>query len=245
MSRVHFIGGEKGGVGKSMTARVLAQFLIDEGRPFVGFDADSSHSTFARFYDEFSAQITVEEYESLDQILQAAEDYPDSDIIIDLAAQTSKSLERWIDDSDAFAAFEELGKEVFYWHVMDDGADSIRLLDSLLDQQSFGSVQLVIVLNEGRGGKFQIFEQSEAHRKAQGRYARFVRLPKMAAPQAQKIDFNNMSFWAAANNRKMFSIGERQRVRAWLKKTYTSLREALESPSQTETPKEEAVLSEY
>ena len=34
MGKVHFIGGEKGGVGKSMTARVLAQYYIDHERPF-------------------------------------------------------------------------------------------------------------------------------------------------------------------------------------------------------------------
>ena len=27
---IHFIGGEKGGVGKSLTARVLAQYMIDK-----------------------------------------------------------------------------------------------------------------------------------------------------------------------------------------------------------------------
>ena len=112
---------------------------------------------------------------------------------------------------------------------MDDGADSIRLLESLLDQQAFNEIQLVVVQNQGRGGNFSKFESSEAYRKAQGRYAKFVTLPKLAAPQAQKIDFNNMSFWAAANNREMFSIGERQRVRAWLKKVYNALKDAIGS----------------
>ena len=31
---LNFIGGEKGGVGKSVTARVLAQYFIDKGRLF-------------------------------------------------------------------------------------------------------------------------------------------------------------------------------------------------------------------
>ena len=30
MSRIHFVGGEKGGVGKSVVARLLAQYYIDE-----------------------------------------------------------------------------------------------------------------------------------------------------------------------------------------------------------------------
>ena len=30
MANIHLIGGEKGGVGKSVVARVLAQYMIDQ-----------------------------------------------------------------------------------------------------------------------------------------------------------------------------------------------------------------------
>ena len=40
MANIHLIGGEKGGVGKSVVARVLAQYMIDKDIPFVGFDTD-------------------------------------------------------------------------------------------------------------------------------------------------------------------------------------------------------------
>ena len=43
MASINFIGGEKGGVGKSVTARVLAQYYIDKGLAFTGFDTDRSH----------------------------------------------------------------------------------------------------------------------------------------------------------------------------------------------------------
>ena len=43
MAHIHFIGGEKGGVGKSLVARVLAQCLIDRNLPFLGFDTGRSH----------------------------------------------------------------------------------------------------------------------------------------------------------------------------------------------------------
>jgi len=48
MSSLNFIGGEKGGVGKSVVARVLAQYFIDNELPFTGFDTDRSHTTFTR-----------------------------------------------------------------------------------------------------------------------------------------------------------------------------------------------------
>ena len=33
MANIHLIGGEKGGVGKSLVARILAQYLIDKELP--------------------------------------------------------------------------------------------------------------------------------------------------------------------------------------------------------------------
>jgi hypothetical protein len=42
MNKIHLIGGEKGGVGKSVVARVAAQYMIDKSIPFVGFDTDRS-----------------------------------------------------------------------------------------------------------------------------------------------------------------------------------------------------------
>ena len=50
MANIHLIGGEKGGVGKSVVARVLAQYMIDKEIPFVGFDTDKSHGSLMRFY---------------------------------------------------------------------------------------------------------------------------------------------------------------------------------------------------
>jgi cellulose biosynthesis protein BcsQ len=40
VTNIHLIGGEKGGVGKSVVARLLAQYLIDRQMPFLGFDTD-------------------------------------------------------------------------------------------------------------------------------------------------------------------------------------------------------------
>jgi hypothetical protein len=60
MGRVHFIGDEKGGVGKSLVARVLAQYFIDHERPFFGFDLDQSHATFPRFYRDYTVRCSSE-----------------------------------------------------------------------------------------------------------------------------------------------------------------------------------------
>ena len=57
MSQIHFIGGEKGGVGKSLVSRVLAQYFIDRGLPFLGFDTDRSHGALLRFYGDYASPV--------------------------------------------------------------------------------------------------------------------------------------------------------------------------------------------
>lgn len=43
MNHIHFIGGEKGGVGKSVMALLLAQYYIDRDIEFNGYDTALSH----------------------------------------------------------------------------------------------------------------------------------------------------------------------------------------------------------
>ena len=69
---IHFIGGEKGGVGKSLMARVIAQYLIDKELPFLGFDTDRSHGVLMRFYSAYASPVAIDKVESLDVIVEAA-----------------------------------------------------------------------------------------------------------------------------------------------------------------------------
>ncbi|MEL0623387.1 mobilization protein [Marinomonas arenicola] len=223
MSKVHFVGGEKGGVGKSMTARVLAQYYIDNERPFLGFDCDSSHATFSRFYQDFSSPIIIGEEDSLDGMLAAIEEYPDRDLIIDLAAQAAQPLGVWIEETDVFGLLDEMGYQVCLWHVMDDGADSVALLEQLLTRYQQPSVDFIVVQNFGRGSDFSRFQKSDTYKQATERDALILELAKLQTKLTQKIDFNSSSFWSVANDRSIMNIAERQRMKVWLRKVYEEL----------------------
>ncbi|MBT8440642.1 MAG: mobilization protein, partial [Gammaproteobacteria bacterium] len=68
MSRIHFIGGEKGGVGKSVITRLLAQYYIDREVPFRVYDADLSHGAMMRYYADFSAPVDINRFDNADSI---------------------------------------------------------------------------------------------------------------------------------------------------------------------------------
>jgi len=81
-SNIHLIGGEKGGVGKSMVSRLVAQYLIDRAIPFLGFDSDRSHGALLRFYAGYASPVVVDRYESLDAIAEAAVEEPERRILV-------------------------------------------------------------------------------------------------------------------------------------------------------------------
>lgn len=224
MSRIHFIGGEKGGVGKSVVSRVLAQYFIDRGIPFVGFDTDASHGTFSRFYQEYASPIQAGKYESLDRIPELAVSDPSKHIIVDLAAQTDEAFTDWLETSGVLELLKESEVRVDYWHVMDDGKDSYDLLAKLFGR-FHDRLNYFIVLNHGRGERFDGFLSSDTCRRARALDATIVELPKLHAASMQKIDHSNSSFWAAANNTEGNPLGimDRQRVRIWLKKLYAGM----------------------
>jgi hypothetical protein len=229
MTSLNFIGGEKGGVGKSVTARVLAQYFIDKGRPFIGFDTDRSHTSFARFYADYASPVIVDSYEGLDLIAGGFEETPAEgdrrSVIVDLAAQTAAPLARWIKDSDLLPLLGEIGVTVNFWHLADTGKDSVELLDRLLNTYGAGPNYLV-VKNLGRGSDFSLLEESSALKKALVLGGKIVALQELHEGSMRKIDRRNASFWAAMNDRAgPDSLGmlERQRVKTWLRATYETL----------------------
>ncbi|WP_295442787.1 mobilization protein [uncultured Thiodictyon sp.] len=219
MSKIHFVGGEKGGVGKSVLARLLAQYHIDHQLPFAAFDTDRSHGALLRFYADYSRLIVLDEFESADQLMEAALE-ADQDILVDLAAQTSLPLHRWIEQNDLLQLATEESIPVVFWHVMDDGADGIALLAALCDRYE-GNAAYVAVKNYGRGRDFSAFDSSPISARAQGLGARTLDLPELHAATMRKIDHQGASLWAGANNKDSgLGLMDRQRVKVWLRRVY-------------------------
>ncbi|SAL33444.1 conjugal transfer protein TraL [Caballeronia udeis] len=223
MSYIHFIGGEKGGVGKSLVARVLAQHFVDQNIPFMGFDTDKSHGALLRFYADFAAPAVLDRHDSLDPIIEHALADPQRRILVDLAAQTQQSLGKWLDDADVLGLAQEHGLTLTWWHVMDAGRDSVGLLRQWLDQFG-GRIKLVIVLNEIRGDRFEILETSGELARAEALGASVISLRRLPDTTMQKIDQHGASFWAAVNHPDRATSGlgllERQRVKVWLNRAY-------------------------
>ena len=226
MSSIHFIGGEKGGVGKSLTSRLLAQYMIDQQIPFLGFDTDRSHGALLRFYEGFASPVVLDKREAFDVVVEAATENPERRILVDLAAQTHEPLVQWIDDAGVIELAQELGVTLTYWHVMDAGKDSVDLLGKLLDR--FGaSLQYVLVRNQVRGADFAVLDQSALQDKAMALGAKVITLKKLHEGVVNKIDADSSSFWKATQSEPGgLGLMDRQRLKMWLRDAYREIESA-------------------
>jgi hypothetical protein len=225
ITQIHLIGGEKGGVGKSMVARLLAQYFIDHSLAFTGFDADRSHGALLRFYSGYASPVLVDQYESLDAIVEAATREPERRILVDLAAQTGEPLTRWMDESQLLTVAAELNLNIRYWHVMDTGRDSVDLLRQLLERYQ-SRLNYVLVQNQLRGSHFRIFDESGLAARAQEYNARSICIRRLHESTMIKIDAASSSFWAASRPEDQttgLGVLERQRLNTWLQAAYEAI----------------------
>lgn len=223
MSTIHFVGGEKGGVGKSVFSRLLSQYFLDTDQLYIGLDADQSHGTLSRFYQDFTRPINLDSFESTDQIMEIALE-GDQNVLIDLPAQSERFLDRWMEENGVLEMCEEMQIPFIYWYVVDDGVDSSRLLKNFL--KKYGSrMACVVVKNRGCGTNFAATDAVlAAVDMACDKVLAQVELPALHDETMRKIDALSFSFWGAENIKGSdiphLSLMERQRTRVWVKKAY-------------------------
>ncbi len=221
---MHFVGGEKGGVGKSVVARLLSQRFIDRAVPFAGIDGDLSSGALLRYYGDFTQQVDLGVTDSADQIMDRALG-ADRRVLVDLPAQSARSLWTWLSGANVFAFAREMGVYVTFWHVTDGGFASVSEIEHALDLFG-GEAQHVVVKNQGRSRDFSQFEESTARRRLTELAGRVIELPELDASAMYAIDRFGSSFWAAihrTDGEAALKPLDRQRVRLWLDRCYAEL----------------------
>ncbi|MDP9152333.1 MAG: mobilization protein [Myxococcota bacterium] len=225
MSKIHFVGGEKGGVGKSVVSRLLTQFCIDRAVPFAAVDADSSHRTLTRYYGDYARPVDLSRLESVDEVMGLATD-AERRVVVDLPAQSDRAVSAWIAEAGIFDLAREAGVQIAFWHVMDDGKDSLVALERLLERHG-AAARYFLVKNRGRGKDFALFDSSPTKERALALGALVVELPELQESAMRKIDRFDASYWAAVHNEMLggdtFTRLDRQRIKVWLQSSFDQI----------------------
>ncbi len=134
MATIHFIDGEKGGVGKSFVARTMIQYGLDRNLPFVAVETDRSNPDVAGVYKEICqyAVFTEDEKQAnkADRIFEMAIEQP---VIVSLPSQVHRAMKAWIDRNQLLRLGSEYDVSFCKWFVCNGEYDSIKLFVSSLN----------------------------------------------------------------------------------------------------------------
>jgi hypothetical protein len=218
--------GEKGGVGKTTVARVIADFLNARNATFRAFDAEGSTGQLLRFHSSETAAVDVANAASIAPVLDYVMEPGGKRLaLVDLGARSGEEVKNWLYRGGALEEAEasRLGITVVY--VLGGAVDSVGHL-----KECFGAlgrdVNYVIVKNYGVAGKFDVYDQSKVRKDLLSAGAREIAFPSLDGSVYQSVDRASIAFSAFADGQNgSFGFTERRYCRTWLRECFTALEE--------------------
>jgi hypothetical protein len=189
MAKVHIILQGKGGVGKSVAAAILSQYLGERGGESpTNIDTDPVNATFhgykaldvQRLQIMEADEINPRSFDTLIEMIDAAK----GDVIVDNGASSFVPLSHFLISNQVPALLVEMGRELVIHTVVTGGQallDTVSGFSQLVSQ--FPSEALFVVwLNpfwgpiehEGKG-----FEQMKAYTTNKGRVSAIIQIPAL------------------------------------------------------------------
>ena len=216
--------GEKGGVGKTTVARVIADFLNARDHGFRAFDAEGSTGQLLRFHPEVTAAVDVENANTIAPVLDYVMEGTGKRLaLVDLGARSGEDVKVWLYRGGALEEAEaaRLGITVIY--VLGGAVDSVGHLKECF--AALGrDVNYVIVKNFGVAGKFDVYDNSKVRKELLAVGAREINFPALDGSVYQSVDRASVGFSAFADGQAAnFGFTERRYCRTWLRECFAQL----------------------
>ena len=229
VKKVHLVLQAKGGVGKTLVASLIAQYLAEKGEPPLCFDVDPGNRSLSQikalnaievpmFRQDDKSLLDIDKLDDLvEQLVQAP-----THCVVDNGASGFIQFSSYLIDHDIPALLIGQGKPVVVHSVIAGGPqfmDTVRALESVL--QAFPpEVDVIVWLNEKDGqignGSDRSFEDTQIYSQHRDRIRSVVKLaqlnPMTFGRNLSDMLSRRMTF-AEADESSEFRMVARQRLR--------------------------------
>jgi hypothetical protein len=190
MTQVHLILQGKGGIGKSVVAYLIAQYLDSVGKPMVAIDIDPVNATLTGYKGLNVKRLQVIKDEAIvernfDEMMEDILKDENSNYVIDNGASSFVTFTRYLLRNDIIDVLSENGKEVFVHTVIKAGQDlriTVAGFGSIAEQMP-ENAKIVVWLNEFSGEithEGKTFEQMKVYQKNKNRVHGIVKVDPQA-----------------------------------------------------------------
>lgn len=212
---IYFVGGGKGGVGKSLVAIALTDYLVHRaGETVLVLETDTSNPDVAPcFEDDPGVRV---EYANLDRdegwmrFANLCERHPDAAVVVNTAARNHAGVAEhgYILD----AALAELGRELVVLWVINAERDGLQLLTAFMEAMPGRPVHVLRNLKHGAEASFDLYNGSRLRETVEAAGGTSANVPKLAADVAKGLFSDRLSVAAAL---RAMPIGNRAALTGW------------------------------
>jgi len=219
--------GEKGGVGKTTVARLIAEFLLSRDTAFQAFDAEGPTGQLLRFHPDHTVSVEMDKAISVAPILDFLMDgEPNRVALVDLGARSGEDLKNWLYRAGALEEAEAGQLDLTIIYVLGGAIDSVGHLKECF--AALGSqIKYVVVKNFGVAAQFDIYENSTIRKDLRAAGAIEIALPALEGVVYQSVDKTSLPFSAFCESEAGFT--ERRYCRTWLRECFAAFERASEA----------------
>lgn len=231
MPQIHFVVGEKGGVGKSLVALALAATYTLKGQSIVVCESDRSNGDVGRALEGKDGHTVLYPYfsedanhtDKADQMLDAVLEHKTA-AIVNCPAQSHRAILQWINKGSTYLALE-FGVTLHFWFVTSGSYDSINLF--LESVEEFSDIPHILVRNtfctEPLTYDYSAPDKNEAVAKALTKYnVPVANFPRFTTSDLDYIRAHNLTFLESINQPGL-TIAARSRIKQALTKFIDSI----------------------
>jgi len=218
---VYFVGGGKGGVGKSLVAIALTDYLVHrQGEAVLVLETDTSNPDVAPCFEQ-TPGVRVE-LANLDvddgwmRFANLCEQHADATVVVNTAARNHEGIHEH--GPILTVALEELGREFIVLWVINTERDGLQLLKDFLEVMPGHAVHVLRNLKHGAEANFDLYNASRLRETLEANGRMSLNVPKLAADVAKAIFSDRLSIEAAL---RVMPIGNRAALTGWRQRCAT------------------------
>lgn len=212
---MYYVGGSKGGVGKSLVSFALVDYCINREQRVLLIDTDSSNPDVYKAHKDAGLPTLVCKMRSLDDadgwaaMLNAVESYPEHVVVINSAARSEEGTTAY--GELLKTALEVLGRNLMTFWVINRHRDSVELLHSFQRIFSDAPIHVCRNLHFGTSDRFDVYNGSKI-KEAVERHGMTLDFPSLASRVVDTLYSGRTPIWKAIPESP---IGNRVELLRW------------------------------
>ncbi len=210
--RIYWIGGSKGGVGKSMMTVVILDYLLEQGEKVLLVECDTSNPDVWKAYsNEIQGElIDLDEADGWIRLVNACDADRSRVVVVNTAARNHDGVSQY--GRTLEASLDELEAKLVAFWMINRQRDSLELLADFMEAMPKADLHVVRNGYFGDEGKFELYNGSDVRKSVEGRGGQSVTLPDLADRVADDIYSQRLTLSHAA---KALPIGNRAELGRW------------------------------